>query len=54
LKKKIKYAYQELPYPENTAFPRSQKVERKREHMFIRRSISNKTPHKISEKEDIG
>jgi hypothetical protein len=34
---------QELPHPENTASPRSHKVDRKREHMFIR-SISNKTP----------
>jgi hypothetical protein len=37
----MKYAYQELPQPEKTAYPRSQKVERKRKHEFIRESISN-------------
>jgi hypothetical protein len=36
----MKYEYQELPQLEKTASPRSQ-VERKREHEFIRESISN-------------
>jgi hypothetical protein len=35
----MKYAYQELPQPEKTASPRSQKVERKREHEFIREPL---------------
>jgi hypothetical protein len=29
--KKVKYAYQESPYTESTASPRSQKVERKKQ-----------------------
>jgi hypothetical protein len=37
----MKYAFRELPQPEKTPSPRSQKVERKREHDFIRESISN-------------
>jgi hypothetical protein len=36
----------------NTASPRSQKVERKREHKFIRVLMSNKTPQTINEKEN--
>jgi hypothetical protein len=51
--KKVKYAYQESPNSENTASPSSQTVERKREHGFIRISISNKTPQTINEKEDL-
>jgi hypothetical protein len=35
---KVKYAYRKSPHPEN---PRSLKVERKREHGFIKRLISN-------------
>jgi hypothetical protein len=45
----VKYVYQEPPHPENTAFPRSQNVERNREHGFIRISISKKTPQTINE-----
>jgi hypothetical protein len=40
----VKYAYQQSPHSENTAAPRSGKEEREREHVFIRTSISNKTP----------
>jgi hypothetical protein len=50
----VKYAYQESPHSENTASPRSEKVERKREHVFIRISISNKTPQTINEKYSLG
>jgi hypothetical protein len=49
----VKYPYHGLPHPENTAFPRSQNIEKKREHEFIRRSISNKTPQTINEKENL-
>ena len=47
----MKYAYQESPHPENTAFPCSEKEKREREHVFIRILISNKTPQPINEKE---
>jgi hypothetical protein len=47
----VKYAYQESPHSKNTASPRCEKEERKREHVFIRISISNKTPQTINEKE---
>jgi hypothetical protein len=50
--KKVKYAYQESPHSENTASPRSLEVERKREHGFIRISISNKEPQTINENEN--
>jgi hypothetical protein len=48
------YAYQELPHPENIASPRSYKEGRKREHVFIRISISNTTPQTINEREPLG
>jgi hypothetical protein len=48
----VKYVYQESPHSENTASPRSERVDRKREHAFIRKSISNKTPQTINEKEN--
>jgi hypothetical protein len=51
-KKESKYAYQKSPHLENTASPRSEKEERKKEHMFIRILISNKTPQTINEKEN--
>jgi hypothetical protein len=44
--KKVKYAHQESPQSENT--------EREREHVFIRISISNKTPQTINERELLG
>jgi hypothetical protein len=51
----VKYEYQKLPYSDNKeASPRSQNVERKRDHEFIRRSISNKTPQTINEKRTFG
>jgi hypothetical protein len=43
-----------LPHPENKASPSNQKVDRKREQGFIRRTISNKTPKTINEKENPG
>jgi hypothetical protein len=43
VRKKVKYAYYELPHTENTASPPSQNVERKREHGSIKLSILNKT-----------
>jgi hypothetical protein len=48
----VKYAYQESPHSENTASPRSEKEERKREHVIIRISILNKTPQTINENEN--
>jgi hypothetical protein len=48
----VKYAYQESPHSENTASPRIERVESKREHVFIRISISNKTPQIINENEN--
>ncbi len=48
----MKYAYQESPHSENTAFPRSEKEEREREHVFVRILISNTTPQTINEKEN--
>jgi hypothetical protein len=50
--KKKKYAHQELSQPEKTASPRSQNVEREREHEFIRESISNKTSQTINDIEN--
>jgi hypothetical protein len=51
----VKYAFQESPHSENTAFPRSEKEERGREHVFTRILISNKTPQTINEnKEHLG
>ncbi len=44
------HTYQEWPHSELKASPCSGKVERKREHVFIRISISNKTPQTINEK----
>jgi hypothetical protein len=47
----VKYAYQESPHSETTATTRSEKEERKREHVFfIRISILNKTTQTINEK----
>jgi hypothetical protein len=34
LVKKVKYAYQEWPYPADTASPHSQKLYRRREHGY--------------------
>jgi hypothetical protein len=48
----MKYAYQKLPPPEKKASPHSKKVEREREHEFIRESISSKTPQTINDKEN--
>ncbi len=50
--KKVKYAYHESPFSVNTASSSSQKVDRKREHGFIRIPISNKTPQTINEEEN--
>jgi hypothetical protein len=51
----VKYAFQESPHSENTAFPHSEKEEREREHVFTRILISNKTPQTINEnKEPLG
>jgi hypothetical protein len=50
----VKCAYQESPHSENTAFPRSEKEDRKREHVFIRISISKKTPQTINEIKPLG
>jgi hypothetical protein len=52
VRKKVKYAYQESSHSENTASPRSERVERKREQVFIKISISNQTPQTINEKEN--
>jgi hypothetical protein len=43
---------QESPYSENTTSRPSEIEEREREHVFIRISISNKTPQTINEKEN--
>jgi hypothetical protein len=37
----VKYADQESPHSENTASQRSEKEGRKREHVFIRISVTN-------------
>jgi hypothetical protein len=53
--KQVKYALHESPfspYSENKASPRSEKVERKTEHVFIGIPILNKTPQKINENEN--
>ncbi len=42
--------FMESPHSQNTASPRREEEERKREHVVI--SISNKTPQTINEKEN--
>jgi hypothetical protein len=34
LEKRVKYAYQECPHSADTAFPHSQKLERRRKHGY--------------------
>jgi hypothetical protein len=48
----VKYAYQESPHSENTASRSSEKEEKKRKQVFIRISVSNKTPQTLNEKEN--
>jgi hypothetical protein len=40
--KKVKYAYQESPHPENTATPRSQQVEMKKSRAWVYKNINFK------------
>jgi hypothetical protein len=39
--KKVKYAYQDLQHPVDTASPHSQKVERRREHGYTMIDFTN-------------
>jgi hypothetical protein len=49
----VKYAYQEWPYPADTASPHSQNVERRREHGFAIIRFLKKMPQTINESDGL-